>query len=408
MISKPTIIDENAVFDKNNAQVFSFLTNDVLTSIVEVSYMVFLNNTTQEPIWTTVKTTTDLAIGENKISFTIPADTINIDQAAMPELTLEERDGNNKYFILAISVKNTDGEVSNTSRPVDFWCFQTPTIQLLNISQGDIVEGVSKRFDARYDQSDTGGSAHQSREFMSKYRFVILEDSISGDIIFDTGEVRAEDTLTPKLFSHIFNSLEMNEDGSMKKYCVALFATTIHWNENLLLPIQELLQSHRLLYKNVDFFVKYQILPPPGIMRVENISSKGYIDFKSEVVNIKGKYFGTGEPVFINNKEIDLTQQGSSVIWEEGFSLIDMFTMSCWLRDFPTFTDLIFIQDTNAEVRISTIEENDEIFFVLKVFVNTQNTYTIFSNKITKPTTQQVFLWVQNNNNLFNIVAEVI
>lgn len=148
---------------------------------------------------------------------------------------------------------------------------------------------------------------------------------------------------------------------------------------------------------------------------LENNACDGYITINSHVISLDG-VTNPDPPIYIDNKELDLTSEGSYVTWEKSFGIYETYTARFWFRKPTPDSILATIYSTNNPNTGITIYEHEEevsgttYLWVDAIYIDNYGfSGYIISNKIEKPNdSTTMMIWLQKYNGLYDIsIAEV-
>lgn len=221
---------------------------------------------------------------------------------------------NGKYYNATISTINNASEFSEPSNPVAFYCYTAPVLTITNIPASGTIEQSNYTFQGSYVQAEG--------ELLNGYQYTLYDsnkEQISQSAILYDG-----------LYQHTFSG--MANDTS---YYVELSGSTINNT-----PV-----SSGLLL----FTIRYIQPASFAICDLVNNCENGFIQISSNIVSIDGKS-EPDPPKYIDNKEVDLTDDGNWVQWDEGFNMQNDFTMRIWGRSFGDNEPIVTMKnelDTN-------------------------------------------------------------
>ena len=221
---------------------------------------------------------------------------------------------NGKYYNATISTINNASEFSEPSNPVAFYCYTAPVLTITNIPASGTIEQSNYTFQGSYVQAEG--------ELLNGYQYTLYnsnKEQISQSAILYDG-----------LYQHTFSG--MANDTS---YYVELSGSTINNT-----PV-----SSGLLL----FTIRYIQPASFAICDLVNNCENGFIQISSNIVSIDGKS-EPDPPKYIDNKEVDLTDDGNWVQWDEGFNMQNDFTMRIWGRSFGDNEPIVTMKnelDTN-------------------------------------------------------------
>ena len=248
----------------------------------------------------------------------------------LPANTLQ----NGGYYNAVIETIDNANNISSPSTPVPFYCYSSPTLTITNIPATETIGNGTYKFEGNYSQTEG--------ELLNSYQFTLYNSN---------KEVL---TQTPLIYYSVNNSLSytfvgMNNDTS---YYIELSGQTVN-NTKV---------TTGLLY----FTVRYIQPASFAICDLVNNCDDGYIQVSSNIVAIDG-HSNPDPPIYIDDKEVDLTDPDAWVNWNSGFRIQDDFTMGAWGRDFNDYQNIITLtNDINTEKTPNRIELKWMIGDVLK------------------------------------------
>lgn len=194
-------------------------------------------------------------------------------------------------------VEEITGLESLESNEVGFYCFKTPvfTFNGLSTTQTNIVDTTFRDVQLSYSQ--------ENGEPLNFFR-VYLYDGSKTNIVYQTETVYDTSDLSVTL-----KDLEDN-----KQYYVYATGETVHgiWVETAF----------------AELAVEYSQSSIFSTLELENVFDEGYIKIGSNVVIVEGVVSGGNFVGSDDDQQYDVTDDGSSIIFNEGFSIDDDFTVS--------------------------------------------------------------------------------
>ena len=226
---------------------------------------------------------------------------------------------NGTYYNAVISVFDSTGSQSSNSVPIQFWCYTTPTIQFTNIPSSGIVTNSSFNFQFTYNQTEN--------EPINSYVVNLFNSS---QIQISTSGVQYATNGTPPYNgNYTFTGFENNT-----VYYIQIIATTTEGT-----IVSTSLQQFTVQYIRPDLFT---------IIQLTNNCNEGYITLTSNIILIEGSS-NPSPPTYINNQEVDLTNDGSWVRWDDGFSITGDMLARGWFRNPNEYTTLFQFSNTNGQ-----------------------------------------------------------
>ena len=262
---------------------------------------------------------------------------------------------NGKYYNATISTINNASEFSEPSNPVAFYCYTAPVLTITNIPASGTIEQSNYTFQGSYVQAEG--------ELLNGYQYTLYDsnkEQISQSAILYDG-----------LYQHTFSG--MANDTS---YYVELSGSTINNT-----PV-----SSGLLL----FTIRYIQPASFAICDLVNNCENGFIQISSNIVSIDGKS-EPDPPKYIDNKEVDLTDDGSWVQWDEGFNIQNDFTMRIWGRSFgdnePIVTMKNELDTDKVPNRIEMKFMATDIVDTLPNYISAMGNIITTENAVSKPIT---------------------
>lgn len=362
-LTRPVLLNM-AAFDATQQSIFRF--NVVGGDQVVKNRLVIRNNSTDTSVYDEEQTTF-------RFEHIVPANTLT----------------NGTYYNATVYTFNNSDTSSAASNTIQFYCYTTPVLEFTNISESGVVNNSSYSFDFTYSQNEN--------EPLNSY--VINLHNIAGSIISTSGETYVDSTTVPLDLSYTFAGFE---DGV--GYGVEVIGTTIN-NTIIRTGI-------------IHFSVVYTRPNVYTLLELRNNCAEGYVNILSNIAIIDGEVI-PGPPVFIDNKELDLRQDGQYITWNTGYTIPGDFTGILVGRDFTPYKKIFQMSNINGDIiEINWLQgyENDgdetmKAYAQMNVKMGGDNAlwwYTIKSEYIEIPAdTQYITLWFRRINNIYELhIAE--
>ena len=292
---------------------------------------------------------------------------------------------NGGNYVMQVQTFDSLSNASALSNAVQFFCFTTPTMTFTNIPVGNVIENSSFSFEVEYDQNED--------ELLNTYTFK-LYNSAGAQIATSDLQYVGSTTPPPTTISYMFGGFEDNSN-----YFVECVGQTVNGTN----------VTTGLIAFSVDY-VKPNVF---AIVGLENNCPNGNILISSNIITIEGKS-NPSPPTYIADEEVDLTADGSWVLWDNGFSISNDFTMRIWGRsfnDYETIVEMWSSELASANNNIKLIYMVDtyanKVYVELRCSQNGVTPYYIYSNYIDTPlSTEQLFIWVRRVGNIFDLIIE--
>lgn len=343
-----------SAFDATQEQVFNF--NVLGGSQVVANTLTIKNNATLATVYSETQTTF-------KFEHILPANTL----------------ANGTYYQATLITKDAQGNESNASAPIQFYCYSQPSFVISNMPTDNVITNSSFAFEVTYNQAQG--------EILNAYTFNLY--SASGALISTSNTIYNTDISLPLTVSYLFAGLEDKTSYSIEVNGITANGTQITTGRI----------SFTTVYTKPNMF---------SFLFLTNNCKGGYITIKSNVIGIDGQT-NPEMPTYIGNKEIDLTADGSYVEWHEGYVVTDDWTMRLWGRDFNPNTEIFRFSNTSGDIiSIEYCVDETQCWFELKAkHSDWVWGYVIESDHIALPTeTEQVFCWLRRFDNLYDLRIE--
>ena len=343
-----------SAFDAIQEQAFNF--NVLGGNQVVANTLTIKNNVTLATVYSATQNT-------YKFIHTLPANTLT----------------NGTYYQATLTTKDAQGNVSNASAPIQFYCYSQPMFEISNMPSGNVITNSSFAFTVTYNQAQG--------EILNAYVFNLY--SASGVLISTSNTMYNTNTSLPLNVSYLFSGFEDNASYSIEVTGVTANGTQITTGR-------------------IPFTTDYTKPDMFSSLLLTNNCKGGYITIKSNIIGING-ISNPEAPTYINNKEIDLRKTGSYVEWIEGYTVTGNWTMRLWGRDFTPNSEIFRFSNTDGDIiTIDYRVDGTRCWFELKVKHNDWLWgYITESTHIALPAeTEQVFCWLRRIDNLYDLRIE--
>lgn len=231
-----------------------------------------------------------------------------------------------KQYLAQIQVFDMDGNYSNLSDPVLFYCFTTPILSFAGIYSGYIHRNANIALTLEYVQPEN--------ELIKNYQFVLCsEDKIiesSSDVIYSS-----------TLSNYTFYTLKNNTT-----YYLRAYGETVHGMS---------IDTGFVLIK-----VKYEIIPANMAFQVQNVYKRGYIDIETNIINIG--YRLENDNYSFNDGVLELTD--NSLTYDEGFEITGDFSLFVEAKRLPVTK---FLTTNNDNISLHIVNICDTYYCKLEV-----------------------------------------
>ena len=292
---------------------------------------------------------------------------------------------NGNYYNAYITTSNSSGETSAQSNVIQFYCFSTPVLSLTNVTSGGTISNSTFTFNYTYSQAES--------EPLNSY-VVNLYDA-SRNLISTSGEQYPNDTTVPLYLTHTFSGFEDNT-----LYYIQATGVTVNGS-----PVTSAEVNFTAVFDRPSAFTLFS---------VTNNCDGGYINVQSNVITIPGQV-SPGDPVYIDNKELDLRQDGTYLEYSENINIGNQFFGILKCRDLNDNTNIIsFLSPDGTKITIdyyvSIVDSDltDKAYALLTASMGGYN-YQIYSDPVTPPAsdTTPINIQFKRDGNLYEIYMSV-
>ena len=343
-----------SAFDATQAQTFLF--NVLGGSQVVANTLTIKNNATLATVYSETQTTF-------KFTHILPANTLT----------------NGTYYQATLTTKDAQGNESNVSSPIQFYCYSQPSFAISNMPSSNVVRNSSFAFEVTYNQAEG--------ETLNEYIFNLY--SASGALVSTSGTMYNISAELPLVVSYLFSGFEDNASYSIEVNGITANGTQITTGR-------------------ITFTTDYTKPDVFSFLFLTNNCKGGYITIKSNIIGING-VSNPETPTYIDNKEIDLRADGSYVEWLEGYVITGNWTLRIWGREFTPNSEIFRFSNINGDIiTIDYCADDTYCWFELKVkHSDWLWGYVTESSHIALPSEgEQMFCWLRKVNNLYDLMIE--
>lgn len=283
---------------------------------------------------------------------------------------------NGQYYSASLITYNASNEASSASSNIQFYCYTQPSFSFTNIPATNIITNSNYSFELTYNQ--------QEGELLNSYTFDLYDTQNS--LVASSGiKYVGGTTSLPIILSYTFGNLQ---DNSF--YYIQATGQTV--------------QNTQIKTTLVGFSVSYIEPSVFSVLNLTNNCKGGYIIVQSNLTEIPATSVPS-PPIYVDgNTAVDLTGDGSYVLWDSGFSLNEDFTASLWGHDFNENSTIITMTNINgAELTINYKEDENGLFYA-DLFVRENGvTYYIYSNPVSVTTGDNLQIWFRRIAGLYEV-----
>lgn len=352
ILYKPILYQVSA-FDASEEFTFFF---SYIGSSLSKNTIVIRDNETNEEVYENTFVTMQL-------KNTVPANTLN----------------NGKVYNVSIQVFDNDGNSSPFSDAIVVFCYTSPEFKITNISENQIISSSYYQVELSYEQIEG--------EKLNQYSLILY--NANKIEIYNTGNIFNTSNLS-LLISDLING---------EFYYIRATGITIH---GMIVDTGY-----------TAFSVRYIKPPVYSLLGLENKPNVGAISITPNILTIEGTV-NPDPPKFIDNKEIDLTEDDSYVKFDEAFNIENDFVIQLIGRSFKKFSEIIILENEKYKIEIKYMygkfegQEKEKYYFQLRAY-NEATNYFLTSNYIDVLNNEEkIFLWIKKKNNIYELICEVL
>lgn len=294
---------------------------------------------------------------------------------------------NGTYYNATLYTYDNEGNESQASNIVQFYCYTTPTLTFTNILPNGTVANSAYTFEFTY---------AQAQNEPLNYYIVNLYDA-QGLIVSTSNEQYVSTTTVPLNLSYTISGF-----SDATNYAIEVNGITVN--------------NTQITTGRINFSVSYTRPNIYTLLELQNNCSEGYVSLTSNVAIIDGVSH-PDPPTYINDDEIDLTGDGSYVEWNEGYQVNGDFTGTLIGRDFTSYSTIFTFSTTDGStVKINWMQgyenaDNTQTLQAYAQLVVTQGSIIVYNIKtdfIAIPTAeQQVTVWFRRISNIYELYLSV-
>lgn len=342
-----------SAFDSSLSQVFTFYSvggNQVTGNILTIK-----NNATLVTVYSQQQNT-------YKFEHTLPTGTLT----------------NGTYYQATLQTVDASGNKSNESAAIQFYCYTQPTFVISNMPVGNIITNSSFAFNITYNQAQG--------EILNAYVFNLY--NASGALISTSNTLYNSSTTLPFVGSYLFSGFEDNTSYFIEVNGITSGGTQITTGR-------------------INFTTNYSSIDTFSFLFLTNNCNGGYITIESNIIGIDG-VTNPANPIYINNEEIDLRQNGSYVEWNDGYNIADDWTMRMWGRAYTPDKEIVRFSNIDGDIISIWYREDTQAYFELRVCNKGYLWgYTVETAHIAIPDdSEQVFCWLRKIGGLYDFRIE--
>lgn len=289
---------------------------------------------------------------------------------------------NGKYYNATLSVFDSADNESPQSIPIQFYCYTTPIVSFTNLPVNNIITNSSFDFQFTYTQIEN--------EPLNSFIVNLYDDA---GIIIATSDIQYVQNGTPPYNGNYqFDGLVNATEYGIEVKCFTINQTEI---------------STGILKISVTY-AKPDII---SAIQLTNNCEEGYIYIKSNIVSIEGES-NPDPPIYIDDKEVDLTNPDHWVEWNKGYNITGDFLARIWFRKPNPYSQILEFSNISGQtIKINYMlgyenvnSENLQSYVECYVNFVEDNPYYIYSNFIdTLEDTEYYCLWITRINNVYQL-----
>lgn len=317
-----------------------------------------------------------LVIKENDTNTTAYDQTVETFQLrhTIPANTLT----NGKCYNAQVQVIDAENKASPFSKTIIFWCFTNPSFGFSNLVENQIIKNSSYTLSLSYFQPE--GEPLQSYH------------------------INLYDYQQQLLYS-----------GSTKYGTQDMNVTIFDLDDNSLYYVQAIGQTLNKMKVDtglIPFSVEYILPSLFAIVNLENLEDEYSVKIESNIISILGRS-NPDPPKYIDDKMVDLTEEGSWVKFDKAFSIDKNFTLFIRAKSLKEHAPFLILENKNGysiELKYNSAQydgQDSEKAFVELYAFNKVTSYFQMSNYIEIPDKDSLIdIYVRRINNLYEVYVE--
>lgn len=281
---------------------------------------------------------------------------------------------NGIYYSAYIETYNSLEEISSPSSNIQFYCYTTPTFVFQNLPVSRIIENSSYNFEIYYNQDEN--------EILNSYIFNLYNSQ--GLLVATSGTLYNTSSSLPIIISYNFVGLNENNSYYIQVTGITSQGTQISTSMEL-------------------FYVQYNKPSVYSIIELNNNCDGGYITIKSNLTEIDG-ISNPDPPIYVNNNTaIDLSDEDSYVLWDDGYSIPGDFTAYLWGYNFNPNSTIVTLKNDDTILTINYREAENNLYYVELMVKYNNIIYYIYSEKISVSRNDDLQVWFRRVGSLYEI-----
>lgn len=289
---------------------------------------------------------------------------------------------NGKYYNATLSVFDNQNNESPQSIPIQFYCYTTPVVSFTNLPFNNIITNSSFNFQFTYTQLEN--------EPLNSFIVNLYNDA--GIIVASSETQYVENGIPPYNGNYEFEGFANATQYGIEIKCLTINQTEI---------------STGVFKINVNY-AKPDII---SAIQLTNNCEEGYIYIKSNIIFIEGNS-NPVPPIYIDNKEVDLTNPDHWVEWNKGYNISGDFLARIWFRKPNPYSQILEFSNISGQtIKINYMlgyenEQSETMKSYVECYVNylENASYYIYSNFInTLPDNEYYCMWLKRENNIYKL-----
>ena len=283
---------------------------------------------------------------------------------------------NGQYYSASLITYNATDEASSSSANIQFYCYTQPYFSFSNIPPTNVITNSNYVFELTYNQ--------QEGERLNSYTFNLYD--VQNALIASSGmKYVGSSSSLPLTLSHMFSNLQDNT-----YYYIQATGQTVQGTQ-----IRTTLVGFSISYVEPNMF---------SIINLTNNCKGGYIIVQSNLAEIPGSSVPS-PPLYVDdNTAVDVTANGSYVIWDNGFSLSEDFTASLWGYNFNINSNIITIGNiAGTQLLINYRKDSNNLFYAELLVIENNIKYYLYTNSINVTDGDKLQVWFRRIAGLYEI-----
>lgn len=285
---------------------------------------------------------------------------------------------NGNVYNAQISIFDKEGNESDLSNVIIFYCFTTPLFSFSNLNDStNQIQNSNYELQLQYSQVEN--------EPLNYYKIILYN--------FNQNEV--------------FNSGNLYNTETLKYLLTSLLNNTQYYVQ----AVGQTLNGINIDTGLIHIVVRYISPSVFSLVQLENLPFDASVKVDSRFVKIVGKS-NPDPPKFIDDKRVDLTDSDSYVEFDKGFNISDNFTLEMLVSSLTDYSIFYEHDDGKYKMELKYMRGkfdgyNREVGYVILRIYNSLTNYVVMSNYINIPReNDNIYIFIKKIGGLCDVIID--